>query len=165
MEDLQASTLHDVAVKQRVTIAFAESCTGGLIGARITAVSGVSAWFCGSAVVYATEAKARILGLDRAGLREHGPVSIWAAAQLAIKARERFDSQIAIAVTGVAGPDPDERGVLPGMLYVGWTDGENGGVLTHVLDAGGSEGRARVRAEAADIALETAIWLARARTS
>jgi nicotinamide-nucleotide amidase len=144
-----------------MSLALAESCTGGLVGARITAVPGVSAWFRGSAVVYATETKGRLLRLDREQLAEHGPVSAWAAGALAVAARERMGADIGISITGVAGPGPDDRGRPAGLVFIGWSTRDEGEVNSFAIDAGGPGGRERVRSQAADIALETAIFIIR----
>jgi PncC family amidohydrolase len=162
MSDPRASTLHDVASRHGIGVALAESATGGLVAARITAIPGVSTWFRGSAVVYATSAKERILRLDRSGLAEHGPVSAWAAGMLAIGARERFGAELGLSITGVAGPGPDERDIPAGMVYIGWSTADEGEVNAFAIDASGPDGRARVRTQAADIVLETAIATIRA---
>lgn len=161
MSDPRASAVDGAARKHAVSVALAESCTGGLVAARITAIPGVSAWFRGSAVVYATRAKERLLRLDRSELAEHGAVSPWAAGALAVGARERFDADLGLSVTGVAGPDPDERGVAPGRLYVGWSMRDEGEVHAYTIDAGGPDGRGRFRELAADIVLEIALWAIR----
>lgn len=163
MSDPRAHAVNDAADKGGISVALAESCTGGLIAARITAIPGVSSWFRGSAVVYATEAKERLLRLDRAELAEHGAVSVWAAGALAVAARERFRADLGLSVTGVAGPDPDERGVAPGIVYIGWSTRDEGEVRSYAIDAGGPDGRDRFREQASDIALELALWIIRKR--
>ena len=87
------------------TLAFAESCTGGLASAMLTDVPGSSAYFLGSVISYANEAKANLLGVAEATIRAHGAVSAESAVEMARGARERFDSDFAMAITGIAGPD------------------------------------------------------------
>ena len=87
------------------TLAFAESCTGGLASAMLTDVPGSSAYFLGSVISYANEAKENLLGVAEATIRAHGAVSAEAAVEMARGARERFDSDFAMAITGIAGPD------------------------------------------------------------
>ncbi len=88
-----------------LTVALAESCTGGLIGHRITNVPGSSAYLLGAAVVYANSAKEGLLGVRPATLAAHGAVSVETAAEMAQGARRVFGAQVGLATTGVAGPD------------------------------------------------------------
>ena len=86
-------------------LGLAESCSGGLLAARITRVPGASAYFAGSAVVYSNEAKAELLGVEKALIEAHGAVSPQVAEEMSLGALERFGADIAVAITGIAGPD------------------------------------------------------------
>jgi nicotinamide-nucleotide amidase len=86
-------------------LGLAESCSGGLLAARITNVPGASDYFAGSAVTYAYEAKEELLGVPKVLLEEKGAVSPEVAEAMAIGALERFDADVAISITGIAGPD------------------------------------------------------------
>lgn len=88
----------------KLTLAAAESCTGGLLGHLITENAGCSDYFIGSAVVYSYAAKERVLGVDHATLLAEGAVSEAVAQQMAQGARRLFAADIALAVTGIAGP-------------------------------------------------------------
>jgi PncC family amidohydrolase len=87
-----------------LTLALAESCTGGLIGHLVTDVPGSSGYFLGSAVCYAYGAKENILGVQHETLLAHGAVSAETAAEMAQGARRLFGADIAVSVTGIAGP-------------------------------------------------------------
>lgn len=101
---LAEAVLHE-ATTSGYTVAAAESCTGGLIGAGLTAIPGASASFCGSAVCYANEAKMKVLGVPRAVLEADGAVSEACAMAMARGARDLYRSDFAVSVTGIAGPE------------------------------------------------------------
>jgi nicotinamide-nucleotide amidase len=100
--------LEQVVVKllaqQKKTLALAESCTGGLIASRITDVPGASEVFLGGVVGYANAAKEKFLGVRSKTLKQHGAVSGAVAQEMALGVREKFGSDFALAVTGIAGP-------------------------------------------------------------
>lgn len=105
-------------LKQRgETLATAESLTGGLVGAALTDVPGVSAVYRGGVVVYATDLKATLAGVPEDLLAAVGPVHPDTAAALATGVRERLGATYGLATTGVAGPDP-QAGVAAGTVYV-----------------------------------------------
>ena len=91
--------------ERRQTLATAESLTGGLLGAAITAVPGASVVYRGGITAYATELKAVLLGVPPGLLAEHGPVDAGVAAAMAAGARDRLGATWGLATTGVAGPD------------------------------------------------------------
>lgn len=101
------------------TMATAESCTGGQIAQRITAIPGASAAFRGGVVSYWTAVKHSVLGVPEEILEAHGAVSEETARAMAEGARRVTGAEIAVSVTGVAGPDPDERGTAVGIVYIG----------------------------------------------
>ncbi|MGE0067032.1 MAG: competence/damage-inducible protein A [Solirubrobacterales bacterium] len=86
-------------------LGLAESCSGGLLAARITNLPGASAYMAGSVVSYSNEAKADLLGVDPALIEAKGAVSPEVAEAMAIGALERFDADVAVSITGIAGPD------------------------------------------------------------
>ena len=102
-----------------LTFATAESCTGGRVAERMTALPGASAVYRGGVVSYWTSVKADVLGVPADTLDAHGAVSEETARAMAEGARRITGADIAVSVTGVAGPDPDERGVPVGIVYIG----------------------------------------------
>ena len=87
------------------TLGLAESCSGGLLAARITDLPGASAYFAGGVVAYSNEAKAELLGVDSELIEAHGAVSPQVAEAMSRGALERFDADVAVSITGIAGPD------------------------------------------------------------
>ncbi len=94
----------DALVRSGMTIAFAESCTGGLLAGRLTARPGVSAIFPGSVVTYSNEEKIRLLGVPEALIADHGVVSDEVARAMASGVRASFGTDVGVGVTGIAGP-------------------------------------------------------------
>ena len=105
------------------TLACAESLTGGGVGARLTRVPGASAYFLGSAVVYTAEAKHAILGVSTETLTVPGVVSEACALEMAAGARRLYGADLALALTGAAGPDPLE-GAEPGTVWIALDSGD-----------------------------------------
>ena len=112
-----AARIVDVLRERGQTLATAESLTGGLVGAAITAIPGASDVYRGGIVAYATELKAVLLGVPAGLLAEHGPVHPGVAAAMAAGARDRLGAAWGLATTGVAGPDPAD-GLPPGTVYI-----------------------------------------------
>ena len=107
------------ALKARgVTFAAAESCTGGLIAKRITDVPGASGVFMGGVVSYTNIVNHRVLGVPADMLEEYGAVSAPVARAMAEGARKATAADCAVSVTGVAGPDRDERGNPVGKVFI-----------------------------------------------
>ncbi len=105
---VDATTIDDLVAKQLSdgsTVATAESCTGGLLAARLTERPGASAYVLGGLVVYDDDAKVRLAGVDPAVIAAHGAVSTEVAVALADGARMRLDAALGVGITGVAGPD------------------------------------------------------------
>ena len=103
---------------RHLTLAFAESCTGGLAGSMITDVTGSSEYFLGSAVTYAYSAKEGLLGVRHDTLLAHGAVSAETAAEMAWGARRVFGSDIAVSITGIAGPTGGTADKPVGLVHL-----------------------------------------------
>jgi nicotinamide-nucleotide amidase len=101
-------------------VATAESCTGGLVAGAITAVAGSSAWFDRGFVTYSNEAKVELLGVDPTVIAAQGAVSEATAARMAAGALARSRAMLAVAVTGIAGPDGGSAGKPVGTVCFGW---------------------------------------------
>jgi PncC family amidohydrolase len=110
MKNLLEETLRATMVARGLTLATAESCTGGLVSDRITNVSGSSEYFPGGIVAYSYEAKASQLGVSWDTLNIHGAVSAETVLEMARGTRKLFNADIGISVSGIAGP----TGGLPG---------------------------------------------------
>jgi nicotinamide-nucleotide amidase len=114
LDDLVATGFVDGGL----TVATGESCTGGLLAARLTERPGSSAWVLGGVVAYANSAKEQLLGVPAAVLAEHGAVSPEVAAALAEGARSRFGADIGVGITGIAGPDGGTPGKPVGTVHI-----------------------------------------------
>ncbi len=134
-----------------LTMGTAESCTGGLIAKRLTDVPGSSAVFKGGVVSYCNEIKANILGVPQEMLNEYGAVSEPVAKAMAEGARRVLNCDVAVAVTGVAGPGSDEKGNPAGLVYIAMATPERTDI--RVMTLSGAT-RQRVRTTAAHHALD-----------
>jgi nicotinamide-nucleotide amidase len=114
-----AERLQGLCLGRNLTVALAESCTGGLIAATLTAVPGSSGYFLGGVVSYSDAAKAGMLDVPAAALEAHGAVSAQVAKAMASGAQARFRAALAAAVTGVAGPEGGTEAKPVGLTYVG----------------------------------------------
>lgn len=138
-----AAEVLDLLRRRRQTLAVAESLTGGLVAAALTAVPGASRVFRGSVTAYATDLKRDVLGVDGQLLAERGAVDSEVARHLAEGVRSRLAADWGVATTGVAGPDPQD-GQPAGTVHVAVSAPGTGGVVAQRLDLAGD--RAAVRA-------------------
>ncbi len=130
--------------ERNMTVSFAESCTGGLLAAKLTDFAGASAVLAESYVTYHNAAKAKILGVNELLLKEKGAVSREVCAAMAEGLSRISGADIALSITGVAGPDTDEKGNPVGLVYIGLC--ANGQTVVHELHFAGSRERIRNRA-------------------
>lgn len=129
--------------------ATAESCTGGGVGSAITGVPGSSAVFAGGVISYSNEVKRNVLGVSAESLDKYGAVSPQVAAQMADGARRLLKTDLAVSLTGIAGPDGGSDAKPVGLVWFGLATAA--GVRTEQRRFGGD--RAQVRAQAVSHAL------------
>ena len=110
--------LHSVLRRKKLTVAVAESCTGGLLGAILSEHSGSSDYFRGGMEVYSDDAKTVLAGVPPQLIHSHGAVSSVVAGSLARGAREKLGAKIGIGVTGIAGPTGATPGKPVGLVYI-----------------------------------------------
>ena len=146
---MDAAALITAAKAKGIMIATAESCTGGMVSAAITDVPGSSAVFDRTFVTYTNAAKEQMLGVKPTTLEAHGAVSEQVAAEMAAGALAHSDAQVAVAITGIAGPGGSEH-KPEGRVCFGLATRD--AVTTEMIDYG-PRGRDQVRAAARDHAL------------
>ena len=137
---LSADVLKALAGKHLAT---AESLTGGGIGQALTSVSGASAVFAGGIISYTNEVKHRVLGVPVETLNTCGAVSAPVAKAMAEGARRVIGTDVAVAVTGLAGPDADEFGNPVGTVFIGYADGATAFAREHHFTGDRAEVRER----------------------
>ena len=137
--------------RRRLKLATAESCTGGWIAQAVTSVPGSSAWFERGFVTYSNEAKKELLGVRGAILSRHGAVSEATARAMAAGALARSRAQLAVAVTGVAGPTGGTKRKPVGMVCFAWS---RQGLVVESLTLHFRGGRESVRRQSAIAALQ-----------
>ena len=132
------------------TVACAESCTGGLIGHRLTDVPGSSEYFLESAVVYSNRSKTRRLGVPAALIERHGAVSALVARAMAVGIRKTSGADVGVAVTGVAGPGGGTVRKPVGLVYIALAHARGTTVLRNLFFGG----RADVKFQSSQKALD-----------
>lgn len=152
-----AAILLDALRQRGFTLGLGESCTGGLVGTRITAIPGSSDVFRGSVVCYSNGAKTALLGVPSALIESLGAVSVEVAMALARGARDRFGTTAAIGVTGIAGPDGGSEEKPVGTVCFGWLLGSKEEQARYVFVGN----REEVRERAAQFALHRLLRLSR----
>ena len=135
------------------TLVTAESCTGGGIGMELTTVSGSSAVYKGGVICYTNEVKENVLGVSREILERYGAVSAPVAAAMASGVRKLLNADVAVSVTGLAGPGGDERGTSVGTVFVGYEDEKQSFVEEFLFTGNRSTVRSRSIAAALNIVL------------
>ena len=138
----------------------AESCTGGLLAATLTEIPGSSVWFEGAFVTYRLSAKSAMVGIETAMLETHGAVSEPVARAMSEGALARSDADIAVSITGIAGPDGGDVLSPVGTVWFGWALREDGFIqCVQTAEHHLSGSRKTVRAQAVEVALEGVLEL------
>jgi PncC family amidohydrolase len=137
------------------TVAVAESCTGGLLGAALTAVPGSSRYVRGGVIAYDNDVKRALLEVDGDVLERHGAVSQEVALAMARGARRRLETDVGVGITGVAGPGAEEDGKPAGLVYVAVATP----AADRVVRLDGDRGREANRAAAVTAALRLVLDL------
>ena len=132
------------------TLVSAESLTGGGIGAALTAVPGSSEVYKGGIISYTNAVKETVLGVPGEILEQYGAVSQWTAECMASGVRKKLDADVAVSVTGLAGPGADEYGNPVGTVFIGYEDARHS-VVEHFVFSGSRE---EVRSQTVRAALE-----------
>jgi len=140
----------DLFIQKKQSLSLAESCTGGAIAEQITALAGVSAFFKGGIVSYATNSKVAVLGLEKELINEHSVVSKEVAEAMASQAKQLFKSDFALSTTGIAGPSKGDATDEVGTVYIAIAGPE--GVISEKFGFG--KPRERVIARASNKAFE-----------
>jgi PncC family amidohydrolase len=148
-----AERLQGACLGRGITVAVAESCTGGLIADSITDIAGSSGYFAGGVVSYSNEAKERLLDVPHDALAAHGAVSAQVARAMADGVRSRFGATVGISVTGIAGPDGGTTAKPVGLTYVAVADGAGADVRRHMWTGN----RRANKTASAEAALEMAL--------
>lgn len=157
--DRDLSELIAAMSRRQLTLASAESLTGGLLTALLTEVPGSSAVVRGGLVVYATELKHTLAGVDNALLAERGPVDPDVALALADGARITCGAEVGVGLTGVAGPDR-QHGIAVGTWYVALSRAGGRDIVSHLSGQNGSSPAAgATRAQVRNAAVRAAIGL------
>jgi len=125
------AALHEKLHRKKLTVAAAESCTGGLLGAVLTAHGGSSEYFRGGAIVYSNEAKQILADVTPQLLHSHGAVSSVVAGALARGARTRLGAKIGLGITGISGPGGATAGKPVGLTYVAVDSDKHSAVKKH----------------------------------
>jgi len=148
------TALAELLKKRRLTIAIAESCTGGLLSSMVTDVPGSSDYFTGSVVAYDNEIKKKVLGVKAATLKEYGAVSVAVAEEMATGVRKKLKSDIGASVTGVAGPGGGTVRKPVGMVFIGVSIKDTVFVKNFLFKGN----RTKIKKLSSEAAIEMVLW-------
>ncbi len=153
INDLVAQVAEELLSRNQ-TVATAESCTGGLIGASFTSLSGSSQWYIGGFITYTNEMKEKCLGVGHSTFEKHGAVSEQCARQMVEGARVTTQSDYAISVTGIAGPGGGSEDKPVGLVYIGVSKAGKTVVTKNIFDGDRESVRHQTREKALELLLD-----------
>lgn len=159
--DILAAQVGAALKAHGLTLAAAESCTGGGVAYAVTSVAGSSRWFERGFVTYSNTSKQQMLGVGEATLRQHGAVSEAVVREMVAGALRHSEAQVALAVSGIAGPDGGTPDKPVGTVWFAWGI-KNGMTLARLHHLPGDRGE--VRAQSVRIALQGVLGLLERRT-
>jgi PncC family amidohydrolase len=151
-----AERLQGICLGRGVTVGTAESCTGGLVAHVLTEVAGSSGYFLGGFVSYSDDTKQRLLGVPDEALRAHGAVSAQVARAMAVGARDELRVDLAVAITGIAGPAGGSDAKPVGLTYVGVADASGTDVRRYLWTSDRAGNKRASAAAALELLLERA---------
>ncbi|MCH9699761.1 MAG: CinA family protein [Gammaproteobacteria bacterium] len=153
-EKLLAQRLGTVLLDRRLVLSTAESCTGGMVSALITSVSGSSQWFDRGFVTYSNQAKQQMLDIEAGDLLEYGAVSQQIAGLMARQACYKSQADITVSITGIAGPDGGTQDKPVGTVWFGWLFNHDGDEFLETSLQLFKGTRAMIRAQSVRFALQ-----------
>ncbi len=119
LESDMPKVVHNLLLQKALSLSVAESCTGGLLGKLLSDNPGSSAYFLGGAITYSNELKIKLLGINSEDIEQHGAVSEVVAKAMALGASKHFHSDLALSITGIAGPEGGSEAKPVGTFYIG----------------------------------------------
>lgn len=147
---LEAATVARL-IERKKTVATAESCTGGLLGARLTSVPGASAVFTTGLVTYSNDAKVHLLKIPQALVASVGAVSPQVASAMAARVRELAETDLGVGITGIAGPDGGSAEKPVGLVFIGLAHGDKAWATRHLFSGLREDIRVRATQTALDL--------------
>ena len=150
---IEAERLSSLLKRKKLTLAVAESCTGGIIASKITDVPGSSEFFVGSAVTYSNESKIKILIVKKETITQHGAVSAETAEEMSAGAMNMFRSDLSVAVTGIAGPSGGSADKPVGLVFISVRYGNKLRTIKNIFKGS----RTEIRDAASDTAIREII--------
>jgi nicotinamide-nucleotide amidase len=116
----KAQALSEALLANKIMVATAESCTGGMVAEALTALSGSSAWFERAFIVYSYEAKYELLGVRHTTVQQHGSVSAACVEEMAVGALQQSHAQLTVGISGIAGPTGGTEDKPIGTVWIAW---------------------------------------------
>lgn len=146
--------LHNRLVRSGITVAAAESCTGGMLAALLTSLPGSSGYFKLGLVTYSNAAKSKLLGIPAGMIRKEGAVSAYTAKRMAEAVRKLAQSRLSAAITGIAGPSGGRPGKPVGTVFIAVSSGKRTDCRRFLFRGARASVREQTTEKAVDVLLE-----------